>query len=78
MTTLQPKDNFTSISISRNRLNGLKLRTIRENRRTPANTLDTILRDNGIPELTEQEFKTELKRLNPQTIKNTTKEVIVR
>jgi hypothetical protein len=60
--TKDPSD-WTAVSISRKRLNGLKLRTTQQNRRNPGNTLDTILRDSGIPELTDKELEVALKKL---------------
>lgn len=54
--------DWTSITITKKRLNGLKLRTVIENRKSFANTLDTILLNSGIAELTDHELEKELKR----------------
>lgn len=54
------------IRISEKRLNGLRLRAIQLKRSILSETLDVILNDAGVPELTEQELNKELKKLGKQ------------
>lgn len=53
-------DSWKMISIREPRLNGIRLRTAMENRRTPGNTLDDVLEKAGIPNLTDAQLKKEL------------------
>jgi hypothetical protein len=62
-------DDWTTIGITERRLNGLKLWTERENRRTPGNMLDTILERAGVPLLTEQELEKEMAKLGVKKVK---------
>lgn len=59
--------NWTVVSISRKRLNGLKLRAEKENRKT-ANMLDTLLLNAGISELTDHELEKGLKKLGREVV----------
>ncbi|MGD1837729.1 MAG: hypothetical protein ACPKPY_06690 [Nitrososphaeraceae archaeon] len=51
-----------AIRISEKRLNGIKLRAVELRRTILSETLDVILDDAGIPELTSQELERELEK----------------
>ena len=57
-----------SIRISEKRLNGIKLRAVELRRTILSETLDVILDDAGVPELTTQELKKELERRGKREI----------
>lgn len=66
----------TSVTVTRKRRNGLKLRTLQEQTRTGyrelsvAHYLDKLLMKAGVPELTDEQFKIEKDR-HEQTLRST-------
>ncbi|MGD1836992.1 MAG: hypothetical protein ACPKPY_02905 [Nitrososphaeraceae archaeon] len=57
-----------SIRISEKRLNGIKLRAVELHRSILSETLDVILNEAGIPELTSKELEVELERRGKKEI----------
>lgn len=56
-------DEWETVGIKHGRLNGLKLERAKQNRTSPANTLDTILQEAGVKSLTDEKLETELAKI---------------